>query len=212
MSIDLHCGDCLSVMQTLADNSVDAVLADPPYGIKHNTHYRFSGNLAQQNSFVPIQGDDRSFDPRPFLGFKTVILFGYNCFSDKLPMGALLIWIKKMPDKMGTIMSDGEIVWVNRGHGIYFLPHEWDGFLRASERGRPRLHPTQKPVSIIQWLIERYTKPGDTVLDPFMGSGTTGVACVKTGRSFIGVEIDPGYFAIAQKRIAEAQMQPRLIP
>jgi len=63
----------------------------------------------------------------------------------------------------------------------------------------------------MRWVIENYTNEGDTILDPFMGSGTTGVACVQTGRNFIGIEIDPTYFAIAEKRIAEAQMQPRLI-
>ena len=71
-------------------------------------------------------------------------------------------------------------------------------------------HPTEKPVELMKWLIETYTREGDTILDPFMGSGTTGVACVQTGRNFIGIEIDPTYFAIAEKRIKEAQQQPRL--
>ena len=73
------------------------------------------------------------------------------------------------------------------------------------------LHPTQKPVALLEYLIRTYTNEGDTVLDFTMGSGTTGVACVKTGRNFIGIEIDEGYFAIAEKRIEEAQAQPRLI-
>ena len=71
-------------------------------------------------------------------------------------------------------------------------------------------HPTQKPVELMEWLIKTYTSEGDTIFDPFMGSGTTGVACVQTGRNFIGCEIDEGYFKIAQKRIAEAQLQMRL--
>jgi len=72
------------------------------------------------------------------------------------------------------------------------------------------MHPTQKPTKLMEWLIETYTNAGDTVLDPFMGSGTTGVACVQTGRNFIGIEIDPTYFSIAEKRIKEAQMQMKL--
>ena len=71
-------------------------------------------------------------------------------------------------------------------------------------------HKSQKPQALMAELVEKYTKPGDTILDPFMGSGTTGVACVQTGRNFIGIEIDAGYFEIAQRRIAEAQLQPRL--
>ena len=73
-------------------------------------------------------------------------------------------------------------------------------------------HPHQKPVQVIDWLLALASTPGATVFDPFMGSGTTGVACVRTGRNFIGCEIDPTYYAIAQRRIAEAQLQPPLFP
>ena len=82
--------------------------------------------------------------------------------------------------------------------------------MRASERGVPRVHPTQKPIVLMKWIIETYTRPGQVILDPFMGSGTTGVACVQTGRDFIGIEIDPGYFAIAERRIKDAQAQGKL--
>ena len=71
-------------------------------------------------------------------------------------------------------------------------------------------HPCPKPTNVMRWIIERTTFKNDNVFDPFMGSGTTGVACVQTGRNFIGIEIDPTYFAIAEKRIAEAQLQLRL--
>ena len=75
---------------------------------------------------------------------------------------------------------------------------------------KKRVHPTQKPIELMSKIIQDFTKEGDTILDPFMGSGTTGVACVQTGRNFIGIEIDPTYFAIAERRIKEAQMQPTL--
>ena len=78
-------------------------------------------------------------------------------------------------------------------------------------REHPPIHPTQKPVALLQWLVRTYTNEGDTVLDCTMGSGTTGVACVQTGRNFIGIEISEEYFRIAEKRIAEAQQQLRLI-
>jgi DNA modification methylase len=71
-------------------------------------------------------------------------------------------------------------------------------------------HPCPKPLKFVKWLIKKGSKEGDTILDPFMGSGTTGVACVQTGRNFIGCEIDPGYFKIAEKRIHDAQQQMRL--
>ena len=76
-----------------------------------------------------------------------------------------------------------------------------------TDKGRGRLHPTQKPVALLEYLIRTYTNEGETVLDNVMGSGSTGVACVNTGRNFIGMELDPGYFEVAQKRIEEAQRQ-----
>jgi len=207
--VKLLLGDCLELMKDIP--KVGAVITDPPYGINHdNNYHRFSGNISNQNSFKKIKNDNKPFDPDQFLKYKTVFMFGYNCFSNKLPMGSLEIWIKKMPDKFGTIMSDGEIGWCNRGHGVYFIPHEWDGFMRASERGIARQHPTQKPIVVMKYIIDKYTKEDDTILDPFMGSGTTGVACVQTGRNFIGIEIEPKYFEIAQKRIKDAQQQMRL--
>ena len=81
--------------------------------------------------------------------------------------------------------------------------------MKESESNERRVHPTQKPVALMAALIGQYTQPGATVLDPFMGSGTTGVACVQTGRNFIGIEIDPGYAEIARQRIEKAQLQAR---
>ena len=78
------------------------------------------------------------------------------------------------------------------------------------QKPEKRYHPTQKPLALMTWIVENYTNPTDTILDPFMGSGTTGVACVQTGRNFIGIEKDRGYYEIAEKRIKEAQMQLRL--
>jgi site-specific DNA-methyltransferase (adenine-specific) len=86
----------------------------------------------------------------------------------------------------------------------------WNGVSFGNKKNDATKHPTQKPIDLCAYLIETYSKPGDTILDPFMGSGTTGVACVMTNRNFIGIEIDPGYYEIAKKRIAVAQMQPNL--
>ena len=85
-----------------------------------------------------------------------------------------------------------------------------DAFVDYKPKREGYDHPCEKPLSVMKWALERFTNEGDTILDPFMGSGTTGVACVQTGRNFIGIEIDPTYFAIAERRIKEAQMQPRL--
>ncbi len=213
MTVTLYQGDCLEILPTLEAGSIDAVVTDPPYGIDFNTDYRrFTGGVSKPLfAHAPIANDNKPFDPAPFLDFApVVVMFGANNFSDKLPQGSWLIWDKRHGTKP-LVTSDGEAAWCSRGHGVYIFNHVWDGFLRGIEQGIERVHPTQKPVSLMRWIIEKYTQPGQSILDPFMGSGTTGVACVKTGRNFIGIELDKNYFAIAQKRIEEAQAQPALL-
>lgn len=210
--IDLRLGDCLEVMKTLPAGSVDAVVTDPPYGIAWETNYAEKGmsNAAQSGNYAPVIGDGQPFDPSPFLGFPVVVMFGANHFANRLPPSAgWIIWDKR-DGVTPNDQSDCEMAWTNQDRAARIHRHLWMGMIKASERDSRRVHPVQKPVSLMAWILENYTSPSDTILDPFMGSGTTGVACVQTGRNFIGIEIDPGYFAIAQKRIAEAQLQMRL--
>ena len=204
-------GDCLDVLPTLAAGSVDAVITDPPYGINFDTDYRrFTGGVSKQRFAYPaVANDDRPFDPAPFLGLAaTVVMFGANNYSDRLPRGTWLVWDKRQGQKP-LMTSDGEVAWCNRGHGVYIYNHVWDGFLRGPEQGQKRVHPTQKPIALMAWILEKYTNPGDLILDPFCGSGTTGVACVQTGRRFIGIELDAGYADIARARIEKAAAQAR---
>lgn len=204
----LH-GDCLEVLPTL--DGIDAVVCDPPYGDAHDTDYtRFSGNAAAQGVYKPIAGDAEPFDPTPWLKFGNVVLFGANRFSDRLPCGTWLVWDKRTPGGSKNVMSDAEVAWWSKGRGVYIYEHTWDGFNRASER-QTNYHPTQKPVALMRWVLSKMRlKPGATVLDPYMGSGPVGVACVDLGLNYIGIERDAGYFAIAERRIAEAQMQTRM--
>jgi hypothetical protein len=118
-----------------------------------------------------------------------------------------LVW-----DKLNSgDFADAELAWTNAAGAVRVVRHMWNGMLRDSERGTPRVHPTQKPVAVMKWCIEQIGQP-ETILDPFMGSGTTGVAAVQLGRKFIGIEIEPKYFDIACRRIDDAQRQKPLIP
>ena len=213
MTVKLIQGDCLEVMKML-EEKIDAVITDPPYGGNYDTNYkRFTGASAPEThrEFEAIIGDDVPFDPAPWVEFPSVVMFGFNVYSDKLPPGTLLVWQKRRDSKLGKFLSDCEMAWMKGGKGIYLFNHEWDGFMKASERGQKRQHPTQKPVVLMEWVMDKAKVPiGATVLDPYMGSGTTGVACVNTNRNFIGIESDPVYFTIATNRIKEAQMQPGL--
>lgn len=201
-------GDCLQVLPTLTER-VDAVVSDPPYGVSLRTNFRERGcsNLCESNDYPPVHGDDKPFDPAPWLSFPTVILFGANYYADRLPAsGQWLVWDKRDGICVND-QADAELAWVWGGNGTVprLFSHAWMGMVKASERDERRVHPTQKPVELMRWAMDRIGIPeGATVLDPYAGSGSTGVACKLTGRNFIGIEIDPTYADIARRRIADA--------
>ena len=206
--VTLHLGDCLDVMRSMPDKSVDAVITDPPYGIG------WAGSNASTLSWNPIANDDGNLDITPILNMDCLVIsFGANCYPEKLPhRGRWICWDKRVVENADRMLgSPFELAWTNKTSGfdkIYRVMH--GGVVNADGHNQRRVHPTQKPVTLMKRILLDYTHEGDTILDPFMGSGTTGVACVQTGRNFIGIEIDPDYFAIAERRIKEAQLQLRL--
>lgn len=215
MNADLRLGDCLDVLPTLGH--VDAVVTDPPYGIGYSKDseatagYRPDGSRVWGKVAKPIIGDDKPFDPAPFLSIgKTHVFWGANAYAGRLPSRyGWIVWDKQIVGKWSG--GDADMAWTDFLGSNRIHRQRWQGIQRAGAEcpfvGGGLVHPTQKPVDLMMFCIEKATKPGDTVLDPFMGSGTTGVACMKLGRNFIGIERDPGYFAIAQRRIADAQAQ-----
>lgn len=196
MSFTLHHGDCLEVMATLPANSVDAIVTDPPYGLAE----KWTGGTWFQRG---VYGGNVSWDSA--IATKAIshivsmnvptIIWGGN-YYELPPSRCWLIWNKTQT--MRT-MADFEMAWTN-----FDRPSKAYSRLR---NGWAREHPTEKPLDLMRWVILNYTKKGDVVLDPFMGSGTTGVACAMEERSFIGIELERQYFEIAERRIAEAQMQ-----
>lgn len=207
---ELYLGDCLEILPTLP--KVDAVITDPPYGIG----YIHSGGKTKgvagpsRHAGVAITGDDRPFNPSVLLDFENVILWGADHYSGSLPItGRWLIWDKRCGVTPERDQADCEIAWHSKKGVSRMFRHVWDGMIKDSEKGEPRVHPTQKPIILMQWCIEQSMTAG-VVFDPFMGSGTTGVACANLGRKFIGIEIEPKYFDIACERIENAQRQQRL--
>jgi len=211
MTVTLYHGDCLDIMRNIPDKSVDAVITDPPYGI--NMDGGTDGFGVRSVCRYARGWDDKSPDAELLSDMmrkgKSVIIFGGNYFTDKIPVSThWLVWDKKGDIQFKNPFSDCELIWTNQPKKAtkkYTVIQQ--GFIAEEKE---RFHPTQKPVRLLRSIIEDYTNEGDTILDPFMGSGTTGVACVQTGRNFIGIEIDEGYFKIAEKRIKDAEMQMRL--
>ena len=202
----LYHGDCLAILPHLP--KVDAVVTDPPYGVSERTNRKSAGRgkLAECNDFPPVHGDDKPFDPSAWVAFDRVCLWGGNYYANRLPfVSKWLIWDKR--DGMNSNdNADCEIAWTNAPGPARLIHHRWNGMIKASEQDERRVHPTQKPIALMEWCIEQVGVPHEgVVLDPYMGGGATGVACLKTGRSFIGIEIDETYCEIAAKRLRRAE-------
>jgi site-specific DNA-methyltransferase (adenine-specific)/modification methylase len=206
----LYLADCLEVLPTLG--RVDAVVTDPPYGIAHKAHSNtprngWKGKKAYADA--TIHGDAKDFDPTPWLKHPC-ILWGANHYAQSLPRGRWLVWNKLGHLEPWDSFSDVEIAWMNERGSDRLFSLLWKGLAQGEKTGGgERFHPTMKPVALMRWCLG-FVPEAQVILDPYMGSGTTGVAALQLGRKFIGIELDPGYFDIACKRISEAWAQPRL--
>jgi DNA modification methylase len=180
---------------------VDLVLTDPPYGINHPTNYasRNRAAIAQCRDYPPVFGDDKPFDPS-FLIAYPCILFGANYYADKLPSSSgWIVWDKLRPK--GIDQSEAELAWSNFVKGVRVYRQLWHGALRDSDDGL--WHPTQKSTEIMVFCLSLPWTPQGTVVDPFMGSGTTLRAAKDLGRKAIGIEVEEKYCEIAAKRMAQ---------
>lgn len=194
---ELWLGDCREILPTLGP--VDAVVTDPPYGIGFAS---MPTKWQRKAGHAPVSWDDRTFDgiSQLLLLGGIQIIWGGNYYTLP-PSRGWLSWFKPdAPPSMGSI----ELAWTNQDRNARQISHSI-GATNAERCG----HPTQKPVRVMSWCIEQFPQ-AQVVLDPFMGSGTTGVACARLTRSFIGIEIEEQYFDIACRRIEQAQRQSDL--
>ena len=209
-------GDCLDILPTLG--KVDAVVTDPPYGINGGKGGD-SRKYAKGDYGLQAWNDTEEYIQEHVVPIvKQLIALGVPM---AITPGIRCIYYYPKPTDIGCFWTPASVT-----HGpwgfttfqpILYYGKDWragrgpkPSGKQVTESAEKNGHPCTKPINAWTWLVDKIAPPGATVLDPFMGSGTTGVACVRTGRKFIGIEIDPTYFAIAQRRIAEAQLQPRL--
>ena len=208
-AVVIYYGDCLEILPLIPDKSIDLVLTDPPYGIAHPTNYKTRGrsNLASCNDYAPVHGDDADFDPRwlfhQFMN-KPMVLWGANYYANKLPPSSgWLVWDKQRPHDLDQ--ATAELAWSNFVKGARVFSWLWNGMIRRGDESLQ--HPTQKPEALMKWCLELRWTPAGTVLDPFMGSGTTLVAAKQLNRRAIGIEIEERYCEIAAKRLAQEVME-----
>ena len=237
--VDLRLGNCLEVMKTMPDNSIDAIITDPPYGTtacKWDSVIDFELMWEQLNRIIKPNG--------------AIVLFGSEPFSSALRMSNIknfkYDWVWKKPKGTGHLnakrmpMNDVETISVFYRKQCIYNPQftegkpykaksgksSFDGYGKDNRKGndnkgkrypkrllefnvveRNTLHPTQKPVALMEYLIKTYTNENETVLDFTMGSGSTMVACQNTNRNGIGIEMDENYFEIAKKRIEDNKLK-----
>jgi len=137
-------------------------------------------------------------------------MWGADHYAPRLPHGRWLAWDKIAGATLQDNFSDVEFAWHSERGAARIIHYLWKGVLQDGEKGAQRWHPTQKPVAVMQWCIRQLKGTGAVICDPYLGSGSTGVAAVRLGRRFIGCEIEPRYFDIACRRIEEAYKQPDL--
>ena len=208
--IVIYHGDCRDILPDI--EPVDLVLTDPPYGIA----YKHSGKgsavagrsiMSTVRHSEKVTNDDIPFDPRPFLNYPEVIMWGANNYCHLLPerTGQWLVWDKADGRYNVDSFGDFEIGWHNKGKAGRLFRYAWKGVycVKAGESNGRRFHPTMKPQGLMKWCILTIAKSNGTILDPFMGSGTTLVAAKQLGRKAIGIEIEEKYCEIAVKRLAQ---------
>jgi DNA modification methylase len=215
----LYHGDCLEIMPQL--EPVDLVLTDPPYGINYDGNTTIYGKGGKSNTFKnktqrhKKAGWDKNIPSKAIFDLmfnvsKNQIIWGGNYFTDYLPSSrGWIYWDKKVSNPNNKTHSDGELAWTSYNKRLIKYTVDWIGFGRINS-GEKNLHPTQKPLTLFIKILIDYSDKTNITLDPFLGSGTTAVACEELNRKWIGIEISEEYCEIAAKRIERETKQLKL--
>ena len=204
--VELHLGDCLDVMRGMADKSVDAVITDPPWNMNY-----FENDDKSWEEYIEwlktVKEECERVSRCGVFIFQSTKAVPYtsHLFEGYMPFAAVKNFSQMTPKKLPNCW---DIAFYKVSEGYLGNGRNWFLCNTAGMLSERTGHPTPRSLDVMKYITQMFS--WQSILDPFMGSGTTGVACVQMGRNFIGIEIDPTYFAIAERRIQEAQLQPRL--
>jgi len=216
-------GDCLSIMKGLPDKYFDLIITDPPYGINICSNGKIGGDKPFGNNKATVDGDnlakakdygvqewDKNIPSKEVFDemirvSKNQIIFGGNYMTDNLtPSSCWIVWDK---DNSGNF-ADCELAWTSFQRATKLFKHRWNGMLQEDMGWKEkRFHPTQKPVPLGRWIIENFAEKGQTIFDPFCGSGSFLVACKNLGYDYVGVDISKKYCEVAQERLNQTQLK-----
>ncbi len=214
------CGDSTdknSIKRLLNGEDIDMVYTDPPYGM--NLDVSNSNNLGGKDgwknkakNYSPVIGDDGDYDPthlfETFPDVKEMFLWGFDYFAEFIPNrkdGGVFVWDKrKGVEDMKLTFSEFELCWSREKHLREMIRITWSGILGTEQEfDHKRHHPTQKPIALSVWFIEKFSKADWSIADLFLGSGSTLIACEQTDRTCYGMELDPKYVDVIRKRYAK---------
>ncbi|WP_373804330.1 site-specific DNA-methyltransferase [Bacteroides heparinolyticus] len=213
--IQLINADCMEVLKELPDKSFDLAIIDPPYGLKEDGKKNATRSKKAKSKCYGYKGWDNEPPPSDFFKelmrvSKNQIVFGANHFISKIPIDSSC-WIVWDKDNGGTDFADCELAWTSFKTSVRKFKFKWQGMLQENMKNKEvRIHPTQKPVALYRFIIQKYAKAGDKILDTHLGSGSIALACDELGFELTGIEIDNGYYEGAKKRLIYQQAQPRL--
>ena len=211
-NITLYNCDCMEVMKTFKDKEFDLAIVDPPYGIGAGGKNFKSGTSSNTKIYRDIDWDSGIPSKEYFEELKRVsknqIVWGGNYFFEHLGnCRCFIFWDKNQP--MDNY-ADGELAWTSFDKVAKKYNKDWFGGLAKEKNQRQRIHPTQKPVQLYKWLLNKYAKAGDTILDTHLGSGSSAIAAHDGGFEFTGIELDEEYYNAAKERIMLHQRQLNL--
>ncbi len=212
---ELHLGDCMDYMATLPDKACELAIVDPPYGIGECGDTNSSrGHLATAKNYKAFAGNDLTAPSANYFDelrrvSKNQIIWGSNHFIDNLPFNCNSpCWIVWDKDNGASDFADCELAYCSFKTAVRKISLRWHGMLQHDMKNKEiRIHPTQKPVKLYEWLLANYAKEGDRILDTHLGSGSSAIAAHKMGFDFVGIELDADYYNSACERIADAQRQ-----
>ena len=203
--ITLYNADCMEIMKGFADKQFDLCIVDPPYGIGAENHAgkKENGWNQWEKKGWDSKTPDKTYFNELFRVSKNQIIWGGNYMTDSLyPSMGWVIWDKGQRD---FSLADGEMAWTSFNKAMRI----WD-YSRAKNLSEKRIHPTQKPVALYKWILDKYAKQGQTILDTHLGSGSSAIAAHDYGYEFTGIELDEEYYNAAKERLILHQRQLNL--
>jgi len=205
----LMCGDSTKesdVEKLMNGQKADMVFTDPPYGMDLNTNYKdiYKNSIAEVKNQKKVIGDDKQFDPTFILNYfkdtKEQFWWGFDYYMNLLHTGGVYVWDKVCESMEGRIGNEFELCWSKQKHKKEIIHIKWAGFIGLEKDDGKRIHPTQKPIRLCTHFIKKFSKKENKIIDLFLGSGSTLIACEKTNRICYGMELDTKYCDVILER------------